>query len=144
MPLSDEAFADLRAEWNRALPDIIAGKPDRTDLMIPLKRAEGGREFCTMDDIVGLVARETGVHAGKMMSRDRTKQVCKARFMAFFIANELRSIQSLGEIGRMMNRDHTTVSNALRSAMELRRRSAGFKASCESVLNSIGRTAELA
>lgn len=144
MVWSDDVFADeIQTEWRQALPGIIAGKPDRTDLMVPLKRVVGGRDTVTMTEIVDLVAREVGMRPAKIWSRSRTRAVCNARFMAFYIANELRGYQSLGDLGKMLRRDHTTAGNAIRQAENLMARSTGYRASCESVLSKLGRSTEL-
>ena len=124
MTLSDEAleepwFVALRADFNRALPNLIAGKPDRTDLMLPIDRVLNPRHYVTLTDIVNAVAKETKVRPGQIRGKSRRADVCRARHMAFFIASDVFRDRTESELAQMLKRDRTTVSNSVQRATDL-------------------------
>lgn len=72
------------------------------------------------DDILAAVARRTGVTAGDLRGRSRSRDVAYARHLAMFVLKE-DGHRTVADIGRLLgNRDHSTVLAGInRIAMEL-------------------------
>lgn len=96
----------LSAEDTARAAEIFAG--------IPL-----GRQTALME-IVDEVSDATGVPVHMILSNDMRREITQARQLAYFVAHTHGF--SLPEIGKAMNRDHTTVLSGIRA--ERKRRSA--------------------
>lgn len=138
MTLSDEAFKELRAECNQAVKNIIAGKPDRTDLMIPLKRARSHISWITANEIINAVALETGLSQEILLGRKKDASVCRARHLMIYLAHEVSPARSKSELGRRFNRDWTTVNNSITQASCLMKRDEDFVSTYRRVKTSLG------
>jgi len=73
------------------------------------------------DKIINATIEVTGVTRIQMLSKRRVKEYVQARHLAMYMAREMTTM-SLPEIGREMQRDHTTVWYA---ADKLSKRSEG-------------------
>jgi hypothetical protein len=72
------------------------------------------RQLCRMAAIIGQVP------LGELMGRIRRQDVARARFaLVHQLHHTLRTRASLPQIGRWIDRDHTSVMHALRRAEEL-------------------------
>ena len=71
----------------------------------------------SVKDVVIAVSREAGIPTEVMLGRGRKHALARWRHLAFLLAYEL-SHQSLVQIGKAMNRDHSTVWNGCRRAEE--------------------------
>lgn len=60
------------------------------------------------DKIINATTEVTGVTRLQMLSKRRVKEYVQARHLAMYMAREMTTM-SLPEIGREMQRDHTTV-----------------------------------
>ena len=67
--------------------------------------------------VVIAVSREAGIPTEVMLGRGRKHALARWRHLAFLLAYEL-SHQSLVQIGKAMNREHSTVWNGCRRAEE--------------------------
>ena len=76
------------------------------------------KDRATICAIAKQVAAETGVKLPDIMGRSRLAYLCRIRELIWFIAHENGA--SLPQIGRVFNRDHTTILSGLRN--EKRRR----------------------
>jgi chromosomal replication initiation ATPase DnaA len=74
-------------------------------------------EGWTIETIITAVSRETGIHRRAILSADRSKDVTAARHEAMRRAHATGRY-SLSQIGRAMKRDHTSVVNGIRRAIE--------------------------
>lgn len=117
MTLSDEAFSELRAEFNIALPGLIAGKPDRTDLMKSARRI--GKGPITVDEIISSVATETGVPAAEITGSRSTARVVRPRRLAMYLADELIPALTHDQIAGHFGRHETTLQISLTGARNL-------------------------
>lgn len=81
-----------------------------------LQRKSGRIDCPRIAAIVEQVARETGVSAGMIMSRDRYGPECRARQRVYWLANQ-QGMSSV-YIGRVMERHHTTVLYGVRCEAE--------------------------
>jgi len=68
-------------------------------------------------DVVIAVSREAGIPTEVMLGRGRKHALARWRHLAFLLAHELTH-EPLMQIGRAMNRDHSTVWNGCRRAKE--------------------------
>lgn len=117
-PRKHEAwFEDLRDEFNKALPAIIAGKVDRTDLMKSCKRIAKGP--VTVREIIGAVSAETGVPVGKMTGHRSTTDVVLARRLAMCLAHDLCPVLTYDQIAVHFGRSRDTVRLAMEGARRL-------------------------
>lgn len=71
----------------------------------------------SVKDVVIAVSKEAGIPTEVMLGRGRKHALARWRHLAFLLAYEL-SHQSLVQIGKAMNRDHSTVWNGCRRAEE--------------------------
>lgn len=116
--LSDEAFAELRVEWNQALPAIIAGEPDRTDLMRSIDRARG--RLLSIRDIMFAVSYASGVEVAAMTGESLAQKVSKARTLVVCLASELRPDLSRVHVAGWLNKERSIVYIALKRAEALK------------------------
>lgn len=63
--------------------------------------------------VVQAVAQETGVQVSRIRSVERTRDVANARAIAAYVLRRLFAL-SLPEVGKELDRDHTTVLYAIR------------------------------
>jgi len=87
----------------RALRDLVAPGPS-------------GRTM-TPQAIVLAVARYYGINADELKSRSRHKQIVGPRQISMYLLREDAHL-STPEIGRLLNRDHTTVLHGIRQIMD--------------------------
>ena len=69
--------------------------------------------------VIGAVAKYYDVSLNDLVSRRRTRNVVSARHVAMYLARELTE-HSLPTIGRVFDRDHTSVLHACRQIAALR------------------------
>lgn len=144
MTLSDKAFAELRAEWNEAVPRLWAGEPDRTDFMIPICMAIGAVKTITVQEIIAMVAKELNTSARMISGKCQTKEACRARSLVALIAESLRSYHTPKEFAFMLGKDRNTVANSLEAGRTLLRVSSVYRAAYNTIRAEIGYEAELA
>lgn len=68
----------------------------------------------TVRDFVEEVSTETGVPVAAILSKNRTRKFCVPRQEVFLRAHEYGL--SLSHIGRVFDRDHTTILHGIRAA----------------------------
>jgi chromosomal replication initiation ATPase DnaA len=71
-------------------------------------------QFTSLELLAELISQATGVSIERIKSQQRGKKVCEARKMLSELADYCGFTQS--EIGRFMNKDHTTIGYHLRKA----------------------------
>lgn len=111
-----EVFEEIAAEFHEALPALIAGEPDRTDLMIPLSRAydwEEDRfpEACAVKAAVVEVYGLVGV--AELFSNTRETVALEARMMASYILVKHAGL-SQGKAGKHLRKDRTVTLRNVR------------------------------
>lgn len=67
---------------------------------------------------VNAVAEATGIPAWVFYGRGKKKKIAEARQLVMYLAN--RGGMSLSDIGRALNRDHTTVMHGVRAEAKRR------------------------
>lgn len=105
------------------------GREGLQDRRVPAQE-EAGRGFVSRNedlrdiapsvsvkDVVVAVSREAGIPTEALLGRSRQQPLARWRHLAFLLAHEL-TYQPLMQIGRAMNRDHSTVWNGCRRAKE--------------------------
>ncbi|MDR2905370.1 MAG: chromosomal replication initiator protein DnaA [Helicobacteraceae bacterium] len=95
------------------------------------------RENITIDEIVGVVARETNCKISEIRSKGRTAPIAKARKMVIFLARKLtkNSMPHIAEYFGM--KDHSAASHAYKAAENLYETEADFKAKIEFLIGRI-------
>jgi chromosomal replication initiation ATPase DnaA len=88
----------------------------RYRLQQPYHYPKGGRQRRL--EIIARVAFEHGMTVADLTGPCRRKEYVHARWQAMKAIRAQFPKDSLAEIGRLFNRDHTTVIHALRSAAE--------------------------
>lgn len=113
------AWEKLKREWHEDVPMIILGMDARElEDEWALKLPEDDIRppvLVAMRDVMEVVCAVTGYRAPKIRSPRRGKHLSKRRHMVMMLIDRLCPKRSLPEIGRFMDRDHTTVMHALRS-----------------------------
>ncbi len=101
-----------RYEWDRPpLQDPPEGPPD--DATAEELMADG----FVCEAVLMTICKVTGLSDGELRSRQRARRLARPRQVACFLMSRVSS-RSLMEIGRFMNRDHTTVMHANRTVRE--------------------------
>lgn len=67
------------------------------------------------NDIMSAVSETTGVSIEQICSRCRTKPLCVARFIAYYLL-QLNGGMTLMEIGRRLDRTHASVLHGIKEA----------------------------
>lgn len=80
------------------------------------------RDHARMRDIIADVARKTGITVKEIKGRDRTPRVVAARDLVCMMGYERG--YSLSQMGRSLDRDHSTIAVAVRREKK-RREEAG-------------------
>ncbi len=65
-----------------------------------------------VDKIISVVAKKNGLRPEDLKSKKRQDNIAKARHIAIYIARNLTTL-SLDSIGKIFNRDHSTVSSSI-------------------------------
>ena len=71
----------------------------------------------SVKDVVVAVSREAGIPTEALLGRSRQQPLARWRHLAFLLAHELTH-EPLMQIGKAMNRDHSTIWNGCRRAKE--------------------------
>lgn len=122
--LQEPWFVALRAEFNEALPNIISGGLDRTDLMKAVRRVNKGA--ITVGEIIGAVAAETDIAAAEITGARSTARVVRARRLAMCLACELIPVLTYDQIAGNFGRNLSTVPLALTAARRLLKEDPSF------------------
>lgn len=78
----------------------------------------GSRPQIMLTDVVGAVSRATGAEVTAILSRSKQQETVLARWIAMYVlATDTR--RSLPQVGRLMDRDHTSVLCARRKVASL-------------------------
>lgn len=88
----------------------------------------------TVSDCLSAVEREFGVPRVDLLSHRRLIDHARPRQVAMWLARRVTS-HSLPQIGRAMDRDHTTIMHGIRRVEELRRGSDEFRAASDRLLS---------
>lgn len=126
-----EVFEEIRADFREALPALTleVGHYDPKEHLQPLWRVDnstwrqgGGLSRGSKDRaILSAVMAVYGVSRAEMYSRVREEVALEARHMAYYVMHRHGS-QSVAQIGRFMDRDHSTISHTVdKMTMELQR-----------------------
>jgi hypothetical protein len=86
--------------------------------------------------VISAVARFYGVSLGDLVSSRRTSQLIRPRQVAMYLAKELTK-QSLPTIGRVMDRDHTTILHGCRRIAKLRQQDPQLDAEIKALLERL-------
>jgi chromosomal replication initiator protein len=117
-----EAAVRVKAESIQARLDRIERERqaylDRIAAMAAESRQIGYRETVTAMDIIAGIAAEYGFTVSEITGPSRTRDVVMVRQLAMVEVRKRKPALSLPQIGRLFNRDHTTVLYALRKLGE--------------------------
>jgi len=67
----------------------------------------------TIAIIRGVAARHPGVTVDQILGRDKARRVCVPRHLAIVEIRKAKPRMSLGDIGRVFDRDHSTIHYVL-------------------------------
>lgn len=84
------------------------------------------RKAVRVREVLAHASDTTLIPMADLVGKSRFREHCYARFAICMVANE--NGRSLSEIGRVLNRDHTTVLHAVRQGKELEARGGNFAA----------------
>lgn len=91
-------------------PYVFPGIKDTSDFR---KVVKFDRDKISKDEILQIVAEHCSVNVGKILSRIREKEIIDARHMYVAVLRHMFRYP-VTEIGRMIDRDHTTVLDSLK------------------------------
>lgn len=86
--------------------------------------------------IVMLVSMHVGLREGQVLGARRDGPHARARFAIWWLATQTTALPA-ADIGRMTNRDHTTVLHGLSQANHLREEDEAFRALTDHLLDII-------
>lgn len=87
--------------------------------------------------ILKLVSDEFGYTLDEMRSHRRGKRLIEARHAACLLIHE-NTILTLSQIGRLLNRDHTSVMHGISHAAAIRDRDEAYRARLDAIAAKIG------
>ena len=105
---------------------------------LALRDGEVIRNF-RVRDIQSKVAKHFGLELNDILAERRMVKIVLPRQIAMYLAKEL-TLKSLMEIGRMFNRDHTTVLSNIRKISEMIASDPVFRAKVEALREEIAPT----
>ncbi len=88
-------------------------------------------------DILRTVSEVTGISTAALQGEKRGGPVSKARQLVFLLCNEHAQQMSTPQIGRLMNRDHTTVIHGTRKARERIQADPDYKETYDRILSRL-------
>lgn len=93
---------------------IIADAVTKAGRILGFAGMEGGEDKQPVVEIIRVVAVKHGISVQDIKSESRSRHMVEARHEAMALVYKLRPDLSLPAIGRIFNRDHTSVLNAVR------------------------------
>lgn len=128
----DEAVEFLKKSANGANVEIsmkvIVTRPVRFSAS---KRME------YMQNVLDLVESEYEVNEAMIKNADRKREVVEARQILFYILKTSRFYFSFKELGRLFNRDHTSVMHAVNKVKDLQQVDLEFKEKLNKILPKV-------
>lgn len=94
-----------------------------------------------LDAIVSTTALACGVEVAAMRGKDRSKSIVEARLVACYVARRCTRA-SYPQIGRVVNRDHTTVISAVQRVAMLIERDPWIRALAAALCEEFGEKEE--
>ena len=142
-------FEELQAEFHAALDNLAAGKPDRSDILIPLSRAiaweedMGRPQQFTMREVCKAVVLQSNHSWEEVMGARRFRSVARVRQMCMYLMSQLCPHASLHQIAQQIGgRDHSTAMHAVRRVEELLATDAEYREFYHACLYRLGLAAE--
>lgn len=138
--MSDALLALLRERhperWRQEpLPAPAATLPRVRDWLLLTSRTPSGH--IQIKTIIGVVAEHYGISASDIISSRRTANVVRPRQVAMYLAKTL-TLRSLPAIGRLFDRDNTTVLHAVRKIEGLLKQDSQLAADIAGIQRRIG------
>ncbi|MDE2103458.1 MAG: hypothetical protein KGL39_39820 [Patescibacteria group bacterium] len=87
-------------------------------------------------DIVAAVAHKSGIATVQLLGERRQKHIAKQRFMLYWLCRELTG-HSYPLLGRMLNRDHTTLLHGIKRFEEMRQSDMKLKQISDELLREL-------
>ena len=114
--MTPEEWASFRQEWREALPRLIAGESDRTDLMIPLDRIVNAWQphGLTLANCLEIVEEVTGHSAQEIRGCRRYTTLCNARKFFLLLVTERLPHKTRSSVAQFICMDHSSVIYALK------------------------------
>ena len=94
------------------------------------------KENISNEDIINLVAMEFNCKPGDIKSRDRTKNIVRARQSLIYILREKLGL-SYNEIGKIIKRDHSTIISAYKKIKKIYKNNLEIKLKIDRISRSI-------
>lgn len=119
LTLDSPAFQELRRDFNEWLPHIVRGE-DKFVPASPIHREPGEAMPVGIDPLVtaimAAVARRAACKVEDLRGPRRSAVYARPRFIAYLLISELVPRMSLPQIGKAMDRDHTTIMYGIKRA----------------------------
>lgn len=90
----------------------------------------------TVDRIINVVSKYYGIPSEEIKGKKRTNDIAMARNISIYIMREVTEL-SLPNIGKMMNRDHTTILSSYRSVENKIKKDPSFEIQVKELINEI-------
>lgn len=117
---------------------IVAAQPNAIQVEIAALLPRGCR---VIDAIIDASALAFGLSSLDLLGRSRCKSVAEARMVACFVARRCTRM-SFPQIGKAINRDHTTVMSACARVERMRERDEWLRAALAVLLERFGEMKE--
>ena len=91
-------------------PYVYPGIRDTSDY-VKVKKFD--RDKITKDEVLSIISQQCSVSSGKILTRIREREVIDARHMYIAVMRHIFRYP-VTEIGRMVDRDHTTILDSLK------------------------------
>ena len=114
-------------------PYVFPGIKDTSEY-VKIKKFD--RDKITKEQVLLIISQHCSVSAGKILSRIREREVIDARHM-YIAVMRLIFRYPVTEIGRMVDRDHTTVLDALKKYKSRYDNYDDYKEVSDSIFNEI-------
>jgi chromosomal replication initiator protein len=114
-------------------PYVYPGIKDTSEY-VKIKKFD--RDKISKDEVLSIVSQHCSVNVGKILTRIREREVIDARHM-YIAVMRLIFRYPVTEIGKMVDRDHTTILDALKKYKSRYENYDDYKEVADSIFNEI-------
>jgi chromosomal replication initiator protein len=114
-------------------PYVYPGIKDTSEY-VKIKKFD--RDKISKEDVLFIISQHCSVSVGKILSRIREREVIDARHMYIAVMRQIFRYP-VTEIGRMVDRDHTTILDALKKFTSRYRNYDDYRDVADSIFNEV-------
>lgn len=114
--MEQELMDEIRTEWRESLPQVIRGRdplPEVTSIKLILDKPPTGNE------ILRRVAEQTNCRIGDLRGHAKQPDLVQARAVACYLIHWHLPELSHEQIGKILNRERTTICYSIKRSKEL-------------------------